>query len=102
MMMMMMILILNDQRSSEFPNSIYCEGEGVWVSSGNNNNNNNRPWGGKGTLPYTPACTVNSSPGPGRHLTSGREEEKGACSLARAGLSTTYIGYVSRVSTCLC
>lgn len=39
-------------------------------------------------LPYTLACTVKSKPDPRRHSTAKREEEKGACFLARAGLSS--------------
>jgi hypothetical protein len=47
-----------------------------WANYGNNN----RPWEGKGTLPYTLACTVESRPSLRWHPTSKREE-KGACCL---------------------
>lgn len=40
-------------------------------------------------LPYTLACTVKSKPDSRRHSTAKREEEeKGACFLVRAGLSS--------------
>jgi hypothetical protein len=43
----------------------------------------------RGALPYILACTVKSKPDPRRHSTAKREEEeKGACFLARAGLSS--------------
>jgi hypothetical protein len=57
----------------------YCEGVGSWASysnNNNNNNNNNKPWEGKGTLPYTLACTVKSRPGSRRHQMAKREEEE--------------------------
>jgi hypothetical protein len=60
---------------------VYCEGVGLWASY-SNNNNNNKPWEGKGTLPYTLACTVKSRPSSRRHQTAKREEEeKGGLSV---------------------
>src|ERR1700740_2908636 len=59
-------------------------------------NNNNQPWGRKGTLPYTLACTVKSRPRPTSNLTTKREEkgEKDACWLPKLGWLATYVGYV--------
>jgi hypothetical protein len=67
---------------------------------------------GKGTLPYTLACTVKSRPGLRRRPTAKREkkkeeeeeeeeEEKKLVVLPELTCLATYIGYVSRVSTCL-
>ena len=55
----------------------YCEGVGSWASY----SNNDKPWEGKGTLPYTLACTVKSRPGSRRHQTAKREEEEKEASL---------------------
>jgi hypothetical protein len=80
------------------------KGRDGWASYGDNSN-----WsgGGKGTLQCTLACTVKSRPGPRRHHTAKREEEeeekgKELVVLPELGCLATYIGYVSRVSTCLC
>src|SRR2546423_15423044 len=69
---------------------------------GYNINNTNQPWGRKGTLPYTLACTVKSRPSPTSNLTSKREEreEKDACWLPKLGWLATYVGYLPCVSTC--
>src|SRR2546421_2163253 len=53
----------------------YCEGVGSWASY-SKNNNNNKPWEGKGTLPYTLACTAKSRPGSRRHQMAKREKER--------------------------
>jgi hypothetical protein len=51
----------------------YCEGLGSWE----NNNNNHHPWGRKGTLPYTLACTIKSRPSRTSPLMTNREEGEG-------------------------
>ena len=64
---------------------------------GYNINNTNQPWGRKGTLPYTLACTVKSRPSPTSNLTSKREEKgRERCLFAaQAGLAS----YLCRLST---
>ena len=65
-----------------------CERGGFRIVE--DSNNNNQPWGRKGTLPYTLACTVKSRPSP--NVTPNDQErrmERGRCFLlARAGLSS--------------
>jgi hypothetical protein len=73
----------------------------VWISSGDNHNNN-RPWGGKGTSPYVLACTVKSRPSLGPMSNVNKEKEKKLVVLPKLGCLATYIGYISRISTCLC
>ena len=68
----------------------------------NNNNNNNEPWGRKGTLPYTLACTVKSGSGLASILATKREEEeKKYMLLPELGCLATYVGYGPPVSVCL-
>jgi hypothetical protein len=61
-----------------------------------NYNNSNNPWGRKGTLPYTPACTVKPRPDRTSSQMTKREEGEGeeGFFLARAGLSS----YLCRLS----
>ena len=65
-------------------------------------NINNQPWGKKGTLPYTLACTVKSRPGPMSNLTTRKEEkgEKDACWPPKLGWLATYVDYVPFVPFC--
>ena len=68
-----------------------------------NINNTDQPWGRRGTLPYTLACTVKPRSGPTSKLTTKREEEeeKDACWLPELGWLATHVGYAPCVSTCL-
>jgi hypothetical protein len=81
------------------PYEMYWEGIGFVED----NNNDDRPWGRKGTLPYTLACMVKSGSSPTSTVTTKREEkgEKDACWLPELGCLATYVGYVPCVSTCL-
>jgi hypothetical protein len=82
---------------------MYCEGEGLRASSGDSHHDN-RPWGGKGALPYTLACTAKSRPGlgPTPNVNRGKRKEKKLVVLPKLDCPATYIGYLSRVSTSLC
>jgi hypothetical protein len=53
----------------------YYEGVGSWDDN-INNNNDSQPWGRKGSLPYTLACTANSRPDPTPNLTTKREKRE--------------------------
>jgi hypothetical protein len=73
---------------------IYCEGVGSWRTTTTTN-----PWGRKGTLPYTLACTVKSRPRTTSSLTTKRGKERERCLfLPELGCLATYVGYVPYVS----
>jgi hypothetical protein len=91
------------------PRSAVCRSHptGIFIMLGgslSHNHHDNRPWGQKGTLPYTLACTVKSGSGLAStpNVNRGEEEGKKLVVLPQLGCLATYIGYSSHVSTSLC